>query len=161
MAKEKYKNSRKGSFLESIPLASIESTDDKLACKSKFNFAYFDDTQKSCQSFSDWDKDHLVDLLEKLRIFSREPLSYWENEGTLVLYGGFPQRSSLKHPKHIPHQAFWGRFRLAQRVRLVGFVLPKEFAEARHSGTNFLFDCNTFYIVFLDKDHKFYLTEAP
>lgn len=160
MAKEKYKNSRKESFLDSIPLASIESPDDRLACKSKFNFAYFD-VQESSQSFSDWDKDQLVDLLDKLKNFSREPLGYWKEEGTLVLYGGFPQKSSLKHPKHIPHQASWGRFRLAQKVRLVGFVLPKDFAEVRHSATNSLFDCNTFYIVFLDKDHKFYLTEAP
>lgn len=154
----KYKNSGKDSFLNSIPQASIDSEKDTLAGKCKFNFSYYD-VQPAGQSFEDWTKEQLSDLLHKLKDYSRESLSYWVTQRVFVIYGAFPRNSKFTHPRHIPHQAQWARFRLESAVRLVGFILPEGYNETRHEGTKKLFDCNTFYVVFLDENHQFYLTE--
>jgi predicted component of type VI protein secretion system len=77
----------------------------------------------------------------------------------LANYGAFPAKSSFTHPKYIPHQADWARFRLGSKVRLIGFTVPAELHKTPHRKSGELFDKNTFYVVFLDRDHIFYLTE--
>jgi len=66
----------------------------------------------------------------------------------LEKYGAFSRISAFSHPKHVPHQASWARFRLESSVRLIGFMIPEDYSSK--------FDRNTFYIVFLDKNHTFY-----
>jgi len=162
------RNQKKDAFLAKIPQISLDNDDDKLSEKCKFNLAYFDSSQDAGQHFSDWTGDELSRLLDKLKDFSRETLRYWRiqpigsgkhRSNVLEIYGGFPSNSDFEHPKHIPHQAMWGRFRLEQSVRLVGFVVPNEYHDIVHSGTSVRFDTNTFYIVFLDSNHSFYKTK--
>lgn len=156
-----YSNPKKDRFLASIPLASMESYDDRLTEGCKFNFSYFD-VQPAGQHFGDWSHAQLVGLLEKLKEYSKKPLSAWlttpvGKSGTvLAIYGAFPKDSDFTVPKHVPHQAMWGRFRLESAVRLVGFVVPGEFHDRAHPRTRCRFDCNTFYVVFLDENHVFY-----
>lgn len=161
-------NSRKNQFLESIPVVSIESPDDTLTKRCKFNFAYFDESQSAGQKFSDWNHEQLTKLLNKLKDYCRESLEYWKNckigsgqhrYSVLVEYGKFPTHSEFVFPKHVPHQAIWSRFRLEQSVRQIGFTISFEFHKKLHSTTGHYFDSNTFYIVFLDQNHKFYPTE--
>lgn len=154
------KNSGKSRFLASIPLASLDLDTDTLAKRCKFNFSYFE-KQVAGQDFRAWDQKKLADFLEKLREYGREPLSHWKTvkvgkSGTiLTLYGSFPKNSEFTPPKHVPHQAVWGRFRLDWAGRLCGFVVPNEYHGKVHSG-NYIFDSNTFYVVFLDENHCFY-----
>ena len=156
----RFKNQSKDNFLKSIPLASIELPNDTLSKKCKFNFAYFDGNPPG-QKFEDWTHANICKLLDKLKAYSQFDLKHWEEDGLLVIYNQFPTHTEFTHPKHVPHQARWGRFRLGNKIRLVGFVLPSSFHQTPHGGTNYNFDCNTFYIVFLDENHKFYLTERP
>lgn len=157
----KFDSHCKDRFLASIPTASLESPDCTLTKRCKFNFAYFD-KQPASQSFSEWSAQELVGLFEKLQAFSKEPLEYWMNQSmgksgrVLSIYGPFPAKSDLVHPKHVPHQAKWGRFRLDWSGRLCGFVVPKELSGTAHTITGVKFDTNTFYVVFLDRDHCFY-----
>ena len=65
----------------------------------------------------------------------------------------------FKPPTYVPHQARWARFRLEYDIRLAGFVIPGEYNGKEHNGTKMRFDCNTFYVVFLDRDHKFCRTK--
>ncbi len=162
----KSSNTKKEAFLNSIPTASIDSENDQLTTKCKFNFAYIDFTQTIGQSFEDWDRHQLTQLLNKLNLYSKESLEYWSKlrigkKGNTVLeiYGDFPDNSDFKHPKHVPHQALWARFRLESAVRLVGFVLPEKYHQIKHPATSLYFDCNTFYVVFLDANHRFYITK--
>ncbi len=158
------KNKRKENFLASLPQASIEATDDTLAARCKFNFSYFCE-QQAGQDFADWEHDKLCKLLDKLKEYGRHPLRYWLQQtvgraGTvLAIYGGFPLRSDFSHPSHVPHQVRWGRFRIDQATRLIGFVLPEEYDGRPQPHSGVLFDSNTFYIVFLDQEHRFYKTE--
>ena len=163
----KFNNSKKVKFLASISDVSIDAKDDTLTKRSKFNFSYMDFSQvPPGQKFENWNHVQLVKMLDKLRHYSKKPLKYWENLNTgkrgqhvLEIYDKFPIKTKFKVPRYIPHQALWSRFRLESAVRLVGFVLPEEYRNKRHEGTGEFFDCNTFYVVFLDRDHKFYLTE--
>ena len=59
----------------------------------------------------------------------------------------------------MPHQANWGRFRLESDMRLVGFVVPNEYHDLINEKTKLRYDKNTFYIVFIDPSHGFYLTK--
>ena len=157
----RFDSPKKASFLSGIPTASIENLDCPLTKRSKFNFSYFE-KQSASQNFDEWTPDQLGGLLEKLRDYSRESLSHWMTmpigkSGTVLsIYGAFPSRSEMTHPKHVPHQAQWGRFRLDWAGRLCGFVVPRSVDGNEHPGTKLRFDANTFYVVFLDRDHRFY-----
>lgn len=156
-------NSKKEKFLATIPVASIELAEDDLTMRSKFNFSYFIGMPPG-QEFSEWKHTDLIKLLEKIREFSRRPLDYWKRQpagksgSILAIYGNFPSKSDFNFPRHVPHQAIWCRFRLDWSARLIGFVIPKDFEDMKHDcGSRF--DCNTFYAVFLDENHRFYKTE--
>lgn len=166
----RFRNRKAQKFTESLPTTGIENSGIQSKCK--FNFSYFT-TDQVGQSFDDWAPNmhgasSLATLLGKLQQFSHESLGHWKEQRVgggsgkiLEVYGAFPKtKSHFTHPKSVPHDALWGRFRLSGRARLVGFILPEKFNHKTSSGCNeqFVFCCNTFYIVFLDKDHKFYDT---
>lgn len=163
----RFKNSRKSAFLDTLPTISIETDSDRLTQKCKFNFGYMDFSQKAGQKFSVWEQERqLAKLLDKIVEYTREPLSWWikqrigkRNNKVLEVYQKFPPKSDFIYPKHIPHDVHWARFRLEWEARLIGFVIPKEFEGRRHHNTGLHFDCNTFYVVFLDANHKFWKTK--
>ena len=161
----KFGSKKKDSFLKSLKLPSLEDDKNNLTIRCKFNFSYFDPSQDAGQNFNEWDHDQLSDLLTKIKNYTINSLEYWQNQRVggggrkvLEIYGGFPPKSDFKHPKYVPHQAQWGRFRLGSTTRLVGFTVPTEFHKRPHQKTGEFFDKNTFYVVFLDRDHRFYLT---
>ena len=159
-----YKNKLKDKFLETIPTTSIYGNNDELTKKCKFNFGYFD-AHQSGQSFDTWTHPQLTKLLNKLTEYSKFPLKHWENQSIgghgniLEIYGAFPKKSAFEHPKHVPHEAQWARFRLESAARFVGFVLPQSCHDREHPTTKCRFDANTFYVVFLDANHEFYQTD--
>lgn len=164
-----YKNSRKDALFLRLPTTSIESKEDNITEKCKFNFHYMDFSQRAGQNFQDWENDNQpAKLLNKLKYYCEKPLKHWTYQkigsgakrgNILEIYGKFPNESDFTHPKHVPHEALWARFRLEWDARLIGFVIPNEYNGRRHDLTNQYYDCNTFYIVFLDKEHKFCKSE--
>lgn len=161
---KKFSNSKKDKFLVELPDTSFENKGLPKLCK--FNFSYFDATQDAGQNFCEWDHNSLIKLLEKLKNYSKENLEYWRHSrcgaGSLTIfenYKNFPKKSHFKHPKHVPNDVEWVRFRLEQKVRLIGFVLPKDFENKVDTSCSLKYDANTFYVVFLDQEHKFYITE--
>ncbi len=153
-------NRRTKAFLNSVPTASIELESDSLATKCKFNFAYFIN-DKAGQDFKDWTHKQLYELFDKLKEYSKFPLSHWKQKklgkySLFTVYDKFPTNTDFTLPKSVPHQACWARFRLEGDSRLIGFVLPSEFKNEEQNKSGYLFDINTFYVVFLDEEHKFY-----
>jgi hypothetical protein len=147
-----------------LPTDSVRASD--LAVRCKFNLSYFDGAQLPASEFSSLDADFLAELLGKLKNFSKEKLPFWLHQRVgggglkvLALYDSFPVASDFVRPKSVPHDVRWGRFRLDNMTRLVGFVVPAEYSNQLSSDAGFVYDCNTFYIVFIDKDHRFYKTE--
>lgn len=112
-------------------------TENKLLC---FSFQYFDPTQG--QSFADWQSSNLlVPLLDKLKEYSK--LSIMEaQQNHFTIYSEFPAKSDFKPPKHIPPDVSWASLHIKGKECVIGHVVS-----------------NVFYIVFLDKDHRFWITE--
>lgn len=160
----KFNNSKKKSFLDAIPIISLDDVLNTLTNKCKFNFSYFDVQENISQDFKDWSHIELIKLFEKLKNYSEFSLKHWTNKKlgsypVFVIYTHFPTNTDFVKPKHIPHQAQWARFHLENKVRVIGFVIPSEYKNKVHETTREIFDLNTFYIVYLDKEHKFYKTE--
>ena len=105
------KNSRARSFLENMPTASIDSAECMLAMRCKFNFKYFDNSQDAGQDFSDWTKENICELLNKLKHYSDKSLAEWTHtkigagrNHVLEIYGALPNKSDFSWPRHVPHQ---------------------------------------------------------
>lgn len=159
----KFKNSKKDAFLKTIIEESLESEKNDLITRCKFNFSYIDFSQEAGQSFENWSKEEIDKLLNKIKDYSTKSLNYWQNQRigggsntVLEIYKKFPKNSDFHHPTYIPHEVWWARFRLESKVRLVGFILPAEYKNKKHPKEDLYYDCNTFYVVFLDKEHRFY-----
>ena len=110
--------------------------------KKKFaiSFEYLDRNQG--QTFEDWEKEGLLlNLLNTIRDYCCKTMQ--ENKGTnFKEYGHFPSKTEFKHPKHVPKDVSWASLHLAGRPCLGGHIYE-----------------NIFYVVFLDKDHKFWISE--
>jgi hypothetical protein len=163
MGKSKFDNTNQKSFLESIPTISIDTKDNNIAQRCKFNFSYFINGDLAGQDFKDWNHKQLYELFDKLKEYSKFSLSHWKNKKqgnypVFVNYTQFPTNTDFIKPKSIPHQAVWSRFHLEGDSRLIGFVLPDEYKDKEQNNSGFKFDINTFYIVYLDEQHKFYKT---
>ena len=165
-----FSNTKKDAFLNSFPKLSIEDKDCNIMDRCKFNFSYLDTSQEAGQDFKDLTQIELTKLCNKLKEYNRESLEHWRNvkigsgehrNSILVQYGDFPRKSDFEWPKSVPYQAVWERFRLDQSTRLVGFTIPSEYNNTCNYNKNakFNFDCNTFYVVFLDKNHLFFKTK--
>lgn len=159
-------NNKTNSFLLSLEKETLEHKNNKLTEKCKFNFAYLS-KQENSQLFSDLTENELRDLTDKIKEYSKESLVHWQNReiGTgkkrgkvFAIYGSFPL-SNMSHPDNVPLDVKWARFRLNYTFRLAGFIIPDELNNKIHSKTYYSFDKNTFYVVFIDRDHKFYISQ--
>lgn len=159
-------NSKKSKFLQSFPTVSFNSENCNHAERCKFNFSYFDSSQLAGQDFCEWNHDQLQKLFVKLKEYGKYSLAHWMHQRCgggglkiLEVYSCFPSKSEFNHPKHIPKDVKWARFRLEGDMRLVGFLIPNDLAGtvAKHGG--YAFDSNVFYTVFLDQAHKFYISK--
>ncbi len=155
-------NSKRSSFLSTIPQISLNAIENNLAQRCKFNFSYFVNSDEAGQDFGDWTQEELVKLLEKLKEYSKFTLSHWKtkkvgNYPVFANYGSaFPTNTDFTEPSHIPIEVEWCRIHLENKPRLIGFVLPDSYHDEIQDSNFFRFDKNTFYVVFLDKEHKFY-----
>ncbi|MDN7224058.1 hypothetical protein [Providencia stuartii] len=161
---KRFKNSRKEMFLSGYNcLVSLDDDNCNLSTRSKFNFSYFCSEQEHACDFIEWGGENACMLLDKLVEYSRLSITELRTMQLgsariplLSIYGVFPSHSLFDKPKNIPHQAQWGRFRLDSNKRLIGFIVPYEFHDVKHPKTGVMYDKNTFYVVFIDNDHKFY-----
>lgn len=161
----KFKNHKKEGFLASIPTISLEDFTNDLTTRCKFNFSYFHVEDSISQDFHEWDREELAKLLNKLKEYSKFTLEHWTRKTVgrypvFAIYDEFPTNTDFTKPNHIPHQAEWARFHLENLVRVIGFVIPAEYHNNPHPTTRMLYDKNTFYVVYLDKDHRFYKTDC-
>jgi hypothetical protein len=156
----KHQNRGKEAFLSKLPNLLVENITTDLQSNIIFSLKYFDNSQVAGQNFDNWSHEQLSKLLTKLRHYSSNTLKYWQSQNVgsgrntiLEVYGDFPKRSDFVYPKHIPLDVKWARFRLEGDMRLIGFILSPEDINKHNLPPN------VFYIVFLDENHRFYLTK--
>ena len=113
--------------------------------KILFSFKDFDLNQG--QSFSDWERAQLLSaLFEKLRHLSELNMQEANQQKIIKRYDGFPVVTDFEHPRHVADTVEWAVITniKGQKGRVAGHIID-----------------NVFYIVFLDKDHRFWITKKP
>ncbi|KAA6320773.1 hypothetical protein EZS27_029496 [termite gut metagenome] len=111
----------------------------------KVSFQYLDTTQKFGSSFKDWQSCGLLSkMLETIAGYCRDSLFTQVDGDKFAIYGNYPPREKtcFEYPLHVPEDANWSRIHVNGPAVIVGHIIN-----------------DTFYIVFLDKTHKFYLTK--
>ena len=111
--------------------------------KILYSFKDFDKNQG--QSYTDWEVEELLSaMVEKFGHLCEMTLLEAKRQNLITEYGAFPPKSDFKHPKHIVEDVNWAVIKnvKGQKGRVAGHIMG-----------------NIFYIVFLDKDHRFYITE--
>ena len=108
-----------------------------------FSFKDFDRNQG--ESFNDWENNKLLALaIEKIHEVCN--LSRLEATKQQIIkeypQGQFPPHSDFTHPKHIPNDISWCTMHIQGKECVIGY-----------------FEDNIFFIVFLDKNHRFWITE--
>ncbi|KEQ28311.1 hypothetical protein N180_01365 [Pedobacter antarcticus 4BY] len=97
------------------------------------------------QSYLEWQNQGTLSIMvDKLGQICQYNITEAQQLGMLTVYGNFPPKSDFKHPKHINEKVNWAVIKniKGQKGRLAGHIIM-----------------NVFYIVFLDMNHKFYITE--
>lgn len=89
-----------------------------------------------------WEKHNiLAHSIEVLAGYCNNTLTSQANTKKFTIYGDFPpsDKTDFTFPKHIPEDADWARIHITGKQCLVGHIVQ-----------------NIFYVVFLDKEHKFW-----
>jgi hypothetical protein len=107
-----------------------------------FSFKDFDRNQG--QSFPEWEAVNLLSLaMDKLSQISGLTMGQAQSQQIIKIYTKvpFPPNSDFKHPRHVKQGVTWASFHVQGKECIIGHV-----------------EDNIFNVVFLDKDHKFWIT---
>lgn len=135
----------KPSERSSIKVDRGSVSDEKNSQNFKLSLAYFDPSPPFASSFLDWQNVGLLShALETLQGYCKRPLREQIDGDKFATYPTFPpaDKTKFEYPKHVPEDAHWARIHINGPAVLVGHVVG-----------------DTFYLVFLDKTHKFWLTK--
>jgi len=106
------------------------------------SFKYFDINQG--QSFEDWEEEKLLALaVSKLREVCQFTVGQVIAQQIIKPYTkvDFPPESAFEHPKHVLPDVIWCSMHIKGKECVIGY-----------------FEDNIFHVVFLDKDHEFWVT---
>lgn len=112
-----------------------------------FSFKYFKDRDDVGQSLQTWASDGLLGpLITKLHHISTVNITELQTQKSITNYRGFPppEKTHFVCPDDLSEDDSWGVIRNigGQKQRVAGFLRD-----------------NIFYMVFLDRDHKFWPSE--
>ena len=111
----------------------------------KISLAYFDPSPRYASGFRDWQTAGLLSkALETLHGYCKRPLHEQIDGVKFTIYKKFPsaEYTMFEYPSHVPEDAEWARIHVTGPAVLIGHIVN-----------------DTFYLVFLDKTHKFWLTK--
>jgi hypothetical protein len=95
------------------------------------------------ESFEEWEKEQILsNVLTRLRQISSLSIEEALSKQMINKYDSFPVKSDFYYPKHIREGVNWASIRIKGKERIIGYI-----------------EDNIFYLVFLDKDHRFWITE--
>lgn len=123
----------------------ISVTDTDKSSNFKLSFQYLDTTQKFASTFKDWQKIGLLSkAMETLKGYCCSPLRKSIDGSKFSIYDKYPpkDKTDFLYPKNVPEDAHWARIHVNGKSVIIGHIVR-----------------DTFYVVFLDKTHHFYLTK--
>ncbi len=113
--------------------------------KKRIVLSFQDFDRNQGQSFEIWEDEKLLALaVSKLQAVCSLTKEEATRQQIIKQYakGEFPPKSDFYHPKHIQADIAWCSMHIQGKECVIGY-----------------FDENIFNIVFLDKDHRFWITE--
>lgn len=122
----------------------LKNLDSKEAVKEPLlvlSFKDFDINQG--QSFEEWEADQLLALaINKLRSVTGLTAGQALQQQIIKNYPKvpFPPDSAFTHPKHVPNDVIWASMHIQGKECVIGYLID-----------------NIFYVVFLDRDHEFWI----
>lgn len=138
---DKFKEKKESAYKRN--LKQIETKQGKKDPLIVLSFKNFDINQN--QSFDDWEAEQLLSVaINKLRALCQYTIPQATNAGMLKIYTKvpFPPESGFEHPKHIPPDIDWCSMHIGNKPCVIGY-----------------FEDNIFQIVFLDKEHEFWISK--
>jgi hypothetical protein len=124
-------------------LKNIETKQGKKDPLIVLSFRDFDRNQG--QNFEEWEEERLLALaINKLRDICQLTRIQATNQQIIKEYSkvDFPPNSAFKHPKHVLPDVDWCSMHIQGKECIIGH-----------------FEDNIFHIVFLDKNHEFWITK--
>lgn len=122
---------------------NIETRQEKRIPLIVLSFKNFDVNQG--QSFEEWQAEELLAVaVNKLRALCEYTIPQATHAGMLKIYTkvAFPSDTVFQHPKHVPQDVDWCSMHIGNKPCVIGF-----------------FEENIFHIVFLDKEHEFWISK--
>jgi hypothetical protein len=138
---DKFKEKKEPAYKRN--LKQIETKQGKKDPLIVLSFKNFDINQG--QSFGEWEAEQLLSVaINKLRALCQYTIPQATNAGMLKIYTKvpFPPESGFEHPKHIPPDIDWCSMHIGNKPCVIGY-----------------FEDNIFHIVFLDKEHEFWISK--
>lgn len=131
--------------LRENPLKNIKKTSIKEEDQNHFviSFKHLDKNQG--QTFHEWERDGiLAQALNTLSNYCHDTLQNQCFTENFKSYGNFPPSNKTEYyfPQHVPLDAEWAAMHVNGRQCLAGHIFR-----------------NVFYVVFLDKNHKFWISD--
>lgn len=130
------------------PLANREERQHGTVRPSKIVFTLTDIDVSQGQSFQEWEAEGLAGaLLEKLRSIGTLTRIEAQQQQVIKPYPkvDFPPQSDFTHPKHVPDDITWCSMHLQGKECIIGYFD--------------LYTPNLFSVIFLDKDHRFWISQ--
>ena len=131
----------KRSLLANIKKTSIKEENQNFHLV--ISFKHLDKSQG--QTFSDWENNRiLADALDTLANYCHDTLQKQCCTDSFKTYSAFPpdDKTDYHFPAHVPPDALWASMHIKGKQCLVGHIYR-----------------NVFYIIFLDKDHRFWIAK--
>jgi hypothetical protein len=134
--------------------ARKEATREEVPTKEKgtlltFSFKNLDERQPKAnpESLTNWhDENLLASLVSRLKDLSQLGRSEATQQQQIKIYGDFPpkDKTNFFHPEHVEKNVSWGVIKSikGQVGTVAGYIVE-----------------DTFHVVFLDKNHKFWISE--
>lgn len=141
MSKKRFNPREKKSFKRE--LKDLKDHPKKRGRNIVFSFRDFDRSQG--QDFYQWQDEKLLALaLDKLSQLSQFTIQEAQQRQLLKIYTKteFPPKSGFKYPKYLNEGVLWASFHVQGKECIIGHIEEE-----------------VFFIVFLDKDHEFWITE--
>lgn len=122
-------------------IADTPNSIKELGLEENMVFSFIHLSQDQGATFENWNDDGLlIKALNRLNEYSHKKVS--QTDTTYTIYGDFPRKTKYYHPKNVPPDANWARIHVDGTHIIAGHIVK-----------------NVFYVVFLDSDHSFWVTE--
>jgi hypothetical protein len=138
---DKFKERKVASYKREFK--GVETREGKREALIVLSFRNFDRNQG--QSFEEWQAENLLALaISKLREVCQLTVGQAAAQQIIKPYTkvGFPPESGFTHPKHVLPDVIWCSMHIQGKECVIGY-----------------FEDNIFHVVFLDKDHEFWITK--